>query len=112
MDANDIAGERRQRGGGQHHGDHRLGRHPVALGVIDRCEGVAVGLLLAEVSANGLGVTIAWKGAINSGGFGNAVYPVTAVTLRQQPPAERNLLPIIVILLDHVHASIVATACH
>jgi hypothetical protein len=111
MDANDIAGEGRQCGG-QHHHDHRSGRHPVALCVVDSGEGIAIGLLLAEVSANGLGVTIAWKGAIGSGGFGDAVHPVTAVTLRQQPPAERNLLPIIIILLDHVHASIVAAACH
>jgi hypothetical protein len=77
-----------------------------------RLNGLKIGLLLAEVSANGLGVTIAWKGTIGPGGFGDAVHPVAAVTLRQQPPAERNLLPIIVILLDHVHASIVAAACH
>jgi hypothetical protein len=111
MDANDIAGEGRQCGG-QHHHDHRSGRHPVALGVIDRGEGIAVGLLLAQVSANGLGITVPRKGTIGAGGFGDAVHPIAAVTLRQQPPAERNLLPIIVILLDHVHASIVATACH
>jgi len=89
-----------------------IGAHPIRLGVIDRGEGVAIGLLLAQVSANRLGVTIAWESSVSTGGFGDAVHPVPAVTLRQQPPAERNLLPIIVILLDHVHAFIVAAACH
>ncbi|WP_293873204.1 hypothetical protein [Sphingomonas sp. UBA978] len=112
MDADDVASERPQRSGGQHHGNHRSGCHPIALRVVDRGEGIAVGLLFAEVSANGLGITVPRKGAVRSGSFGDAPHPVAAVPLRQQPSAEGNLGSIIVILLDHVHASMVAAACH
>jgi hypothetical protein len=60
-----------------------------------------------EVSANGFRVALAREGSVSAGGFSDAVYPVPAVTLRQQPSAERNLLPVIIILVDHVLARIV-----
>jgi hypothetical protein len=107
MDADDVTGERRERGGSKHHGDHRSGRHPVAFGVVDRGEGIAVGLLLAEVGTNCFRVTIARKGAIGTSGIGDTVHPIPAVTLRQQPAAERDLRPIIFILVSHVQGSIV-----
>lgn len=111
MDTDHVAGECRQLGGGQHYGDHRSGRNPIALRVIQRGEGIAISLLFAELSPNRLRVALARKSTISASGFGYAVHPVSAVTLRQQPSAKRNLLPSIFILPDHAHASTMAPAC-
>lgn len=62
MDADHLAGERRQGGSGkQRRKQHLSGCHPVALRVVDCREHVTIGLLLAEVSTHGFEITVLWE---------------------------------------------------
>ncbi|HXH16083.1 MAG TPA: hypothetical protein VNJ10_08105 [Sphingomonas sp.] len=83
MDADNRAWERRRGCGGHRTGEeqHRLARHPVVLGIINRSEGVTVSLLFAQVRAHRLGVTVLREYAISTGSFCNAVNPIAAVAL-------------------------------
>ena len=59
------------------------------LGVVDRCECVAIGRHLAQALANRLRIAIAWELAIGTRRLGNAIDPIPAIALLQQPAAER-----------------------
>jgi hypothetical protein len=68
--------------GEQHRQAHRLGRHPVAFGIINSGEGIPVSLLLAKVSPHRLGVAVAGEGAVGSRSVGKAIHPIAATALR------------------------------
>lgn len=77
-----------------------MARHPVALRVVDSCEGIAVGLLLAQVCTDCFRITIARKGSVGAGGISDPINSVAAIPLQKEP-------------LTECHRSlVVAVVCH